>query len=347
MIIPKHLFEDYKGGKSRDAPTNLDAGRHRALHVRRFQAGRSRPRQAQPELPRAQPALFRRDRDEGRRRCRVGGARRFADRRIRFRLEPAGGGRNPEAARGRRQGPGRHHPQLVPSSTSSSTTPIRGPPSTASGRASRRSTRSLPIPQCGRRSTCWSTGCRCSNTSTAGLVSLPPTSSTIQSGSARPDTHYEFNVAARRSISSTRPAGSPAPTASGKRTASSSRSSIRPRSTQPRQKNQEIVKQACQKAGIAVELKAILASVFFSSDVGNPDTYSKFYTDIQMYTINMNQPDPQQFMRRIRLLGGRAEGQQMAGPQHPALAKCRIRCALPCRRAASSIRSSGRRCSSR
>src|SRR5205814_6426400 len=50
----------------------------------------------------------------------------------------------------------------------------------------------------------------------------------------------------------------------------------------PRQKTQEIVKQACQKAGIDVEIKAVPASVYFSSDVGNPDTYSKFYTDIQM-----------------------------------------------------------------
>ena len=41
----------------------------------------------------------------------------------------------------------------------------------------------------------------------------------------------------------------------------------------PRQKTQEIVKQACQKAGIAVEIKSVTASVFFSSDVANPDTY--------------------------------------------------------------------------
>ena len=44
----------------------------------------------------------------------------------------------------------------------------------------------------------------------------------------------------------------------------------------PRQKTQEIVKQACQKAGIAVEIKSVTASVFFSSDVANPDTYPHF-----------------------------------------------------------------------
>ena len=66
---------------------------------------------------------------------------------------------------------------------------------------------------------------------------------------------------------------------------------------QPRQKTQAIVKQACQKAGIDLELKSVTASVFFSSDVGNPDTYSHFYCDIQMYTPTMTEPDPEAFMR--------------------------------------------------
>jgi peptide/nickel transport system substrate-binding protein len=65
----------------------------------------------------------------------------------------------------------------------------------------------------------------------------------------------------------------------------------------PRQKTQEIVKQACQKAGIEVALKAIPATVYFSSDVGNPDTGTKFYADLEMHTPNMAQPDPGEFMR--------------------------------------------------
>ena len=65
---------------------------------------------------------------------------------------------------------------------------------------------------------------------------------------------------------------------------------------QPRQKTQAIVKQACQKAGIDIEVKAVTASVFFSSDVANPDTYPHFYTDLQMYTTTMTQPDPEVFM---------------------------------------------------
>ncbi|MCX7362901.1 MAG: peptide ABC transporter substrate-binding protein, partial [Alphaproteobacteria bacterium] len=68
---------------------------------------------------------------------------------------------------------------------------------------------------------------------------------------------------------------------------------------QPRQKTQAIVKQACQKAGIDIEVKAVTASVFFSSDVANPDTYTKFYCDLQMYTTTMTQPDPEVFLRQF------------------------------------------------
>jgi len=64
----------------------------------------------------------------------------------------------------------------------------------------------------------------------------------------------------------------------------------------PRQKTQAIVKQACQKAGIDIEVKAVTASVFFSSDVANPDTYPHFYCDLQMYTTTMTQPDPETFL---------------------------------------------------
>ncbi len=66
----------------------------------------------------------------------------------------------------------------------------------------------------------------------------------------------------------------------------------------PRQKTQAIVKQACQKAGIDVELKSVVASVFFSSDTANPDTYPHFYCDAQMYNTTMFQPDPQVFMNQ-------------------------------------------------
>jgi len=64
----------------------------------------------------------------------------------------------------------------------------------------------------------------------------------------------------------------------------------------PRQKTQQIVKQACAKAGIEVEIKSVTASVFFSSDPANLDTYPHFATDLQMYTVTETMPDPQDFM---------------------------------------------------
>src|SRR5205814_6832292 len=61
----------------------------------------------------------------------------------------------------------------------------------------------------------------------------------------------------------------------------------------PRQKAQQVIKQACQKAGIELELKSIASSVFFSSDEGNVDTSTKFYCDLQMYNVGMGgRPDP-------------------------------------------------------
>ncbi|HEV8439939.1 MAG TPA: peptide ABC transporter substrate-binding protein [Methylomirabilota bacterium] len=67
----------------------------------------------------------------------------------------------------------------------------------------------------------------------------------------------------------------------------------------PRQKVQAIVKQACGKAGIDLELKAVVASVFFSSDPANPDTYNHFHADLQQYNSRLGRPDPKQFMEQF------------------------------------------------
>ena len=66
----------------------------------------------------------------------------------------------------------------------------------------------------------------------------------------------------------------------------------------PRQRTQAVYKQAAQRAGIDLELKSVTASVFFSSDVANPDTYVKFFADMQMYTTTMPQADPERFMNQ-------------------------------------------------
>ena len=86
------------------SPEQSQASRHRALQVRRVQAWRHGPRRAQSRLPHGQPALFRYDRNEGRRRCGLGGPRRHPDRRVRLRLEHAGRGRGAAAPGKRRQG---------------------------------------------------------------------------------------------------------------------------------------------------------------------------------------------------------------------------------------------------
>jgi peptide/nickel transport system substrate-binding protein len=67
----------------------------------------------------------------------------------------------------------------------------------------------------------------------------------------------------------------------------------------PRQKCQAIIKDACTKVGIDLELKSVVASVFFGGDFANPDTYQKFWADMEMFTTTMTQPDPQFFMEQF------------------------------------------------
>ncbi len=69
--------------------------------------------------------------------------------------------------------------------------------------------------------------------------------------------------------------------------------------SQPRQKCQAIIKDACTKSGIELELKSVVPAVFFGSDAANPDTYQKFWADMQMFTTTMTQPDPQVFMEQF------------------------------------------------
>jgi peptide/nickel transport system substrate-binding protein len=63
-----------------------------------------------------------------------------------------------------------------------------------------------------------------------------------------------------------------------------------------RQKEQDIVKQGWEQLGVSVELKSVQASVFFSSDAGNPDTAAHFYTDIEMYTNGSTGPDQTNYL---------------------------------------------------
>ena len=62
-----------------------------------------------------------------------------------------------------------------------------------------------------------------------------------------------------------------------------------------RQKTQALVRQWWSQIGIEAELINHSASVFFGGDPNSPDTYQKFYTDLQMYTTGPG-IDPEQHL---------------------------------------------------
>jgi peptide/nickel transport system substrate-binding protein len=66
-----------------------------------------------------------------------------------------------------------------------------------------------------------------------------------------------------------------------------------------RQKEQDIVKQGWQQIGVETELKSVDASIYFSADVGNPDTTGHFYADAQMLTATFDAPFPLAYMKRF------------------------------------------------
>ena len=58
MIIPKHLFADYKGAKSREAPANLKPVGTGPYMFVDFKPGDIVRGEHQPELPHGQPAAI-------------------------------------------------------------------------------------------------------------------------------------------------------------------------------------------------------------------------------------------------------------------------------------------------
>ena len=63
-----------------------------------------------------------------------------------------------------------------------------------------------------------------------------------------------------------------------------------------RQDFQALIKQWWSEIGIETELRNINASVFFGGDPGSPDTFQKFYADVQMYANTFNGTDPQAYL---------------------------------------------------
>ncbi|MGX0878895.1 peptide/nickel transport system substrate-binding protein [Roseovarius sp. MBR-154] len=63
-----------------------------------------------------------------------------------------------------------------------------------------------------------------------------------------------------------------------------------------RQDFQALIKQWWSEIGVETELRNISASVFFGSDPGSPDTFPKFYADVEMYANNFDGTDPQSYL---------------------------------------------------
>lgn len=63
-----------------------------------------------------------------------------------------------------------------------------------------------------------------------------------------------------------------------------------------RQDFQALIKDWWRQIGIETELRNINASVFFGGDPGSPDTFQKFYADVEMYANTFNGTDPQSYL---------------------------------------------------
>ncbi len=67
-----------------------------------------------------------------------------------------------------------------------------------------------------------------------------------------------------------------------------------------RQDFQALIKDWWSQIGVETELRNLDASVFFGGDPGSPDTYQKFYADIEMYANTFNGTDPQSYLGNWR-----------------------------------------------
>jgi peptide/nickel transport system substrate-binding protein len=63
-----------------------------------------------------------------------------------------------------------------------------------------------------------------------------------------------------------------------------------------RQSTQALIKQWWEQIGVETELRNIDSAVFFGGDPASPDTYGKFYADIEMYTNDYSGTDPESYL---------------------------------------------------
>jgi peptide/nickel transport system substrate-binding protein len=67
-----------------------------------------------------------------------------------------------------------------------------------------------------------------------------------------------------------------------------------------RQDFQALIKDWWTQIGVETELRNLDASVFFGGDPGSPDTFQKFYADVEMYANTFNGTDPQAYLAAYR-----------------------------------------------
>jgi peptide/nickel transport system substrate-binding protein len=63
-----------------------------------------------------------------------------------------------------------------------------------------------------------------------------------------------------------------------------------------RQAAQELIKSMWSEVGVETELRNVSAAVFFGGDPGSPDTYQKFYSDLEMFALDYNGTDPEKYL---------------------------------------------------
>ncbi|WP_458790177.1 peptide ABC transporter substrate-binding protein [Yoonia sp. MH D7] len=63
-----------------------------------------------------------------------------------------------------------------------------------------------------------------------------------------------------------------------------------------RQDFQALIKEWWSEIGVETELRNIDGSVFFGGDPGSPDTFQRFYADVEMYANNFDGTDPQAYL---------------------------------------------------
>ena len=80
-----------------------------------------------------------------------------------------------------------------------------------------------------------------------------------------------------------------------------------------RQDFQALIKDSWNQIGVETELRNLDASVFFGGDPGSPDTFQKFYADVEMYANVFDGTDPQNYLAAYRCGGEPKPSSQWQG----------------------------------